>query len=97
MSRPLALVLGGGGARGLELKMASTAAHGVLVRRILLRDATPVPLWDFSRTNELIQQGYEIARQALSHWRPELLLQRQMSLGARLESKGYSAPAMERY
>ena len=48
-------------------------------------------------TIELIQQGYEIARQALSHWRPELLLQRQMSLGARLESKGYSAPAMERY
>ncbi len=81
--------------RQVELEMTSATAHGVPVRRILLCDATPVPLWDFSRTNELIQQGYEIARQAVAHWRPEHLLRRQMSLGARLESKGYAASARE--
>ena len=81
--------------RQVELEMTSAAAHGILVHRILLRDATPAPLWDFSRTNELIQQGYEIARQAIAHWRPEHLLRRQMSLGARLESKGYAASARE--
>jgi NTE family protein len=81
--------------RQVELEMTSAAEHGVPVRRIPLHDATPVPLWDFSRTNELIQQGYEIARQAISHWRPELLLRRQMWSGEKLESKGYAAPAME--
>jgi NTE family protein len=83
------------GQRQVELEMTSATAHGVPVRRILLRAATPVPLWDFSRTNELIRQGYEIARQAVAHWRPEHLLRRQMSLGVRLESKGYAAPARE--
>jgi len=75
--------------------MTSATAHGVSVRRILLCDATPTPLWDSSRTDELIQQGYEIARWAISHWRPELLLRRQMWSGEKLESKGYAAPAME--
>ena len=81
--------------RQVELEMTSAAAHGVPVRHILLCDATPVPLWDFSRTDELILQGYKITRQAIAHWRPELLLQRQMWSGEKLESKGYAAPAME--
>lgn len=50
----------------MELEMASAAARGVPVRRIPLRDETPVPIWDFSRTDELIARGYEIARQEMA-------------------------------
>jgi len=51
--------------RQVELEMASAAARGVPVRRIPLRGETPVPIWDFSRADELIARGYEIAHQEM--------------------------------
>jgi NTE family protein len=81
--------------RELALEMTSAAAYGILVRRIPLRVETPMPIYDFGHTDDLILRGYEITRQAMAHWRPEHLLRRQVRSGGKLESKGYAAPAME--
>ena len=71
--------------RQVELEMTSAAARGVPVRRIPLRDETPVPIWNFDRTDELILRGYEITRQAIAHWSSDRLLRRQTRSGEKAE------------
>lgn len=71
--------------RQVELEMTSAEARGILVRHVALRDETPVPIWDFSRTDKLIRRGYEITRQAIARWKSERLPVRQTRLGEKLE------------
>ena len=56
--------------RQIDLELALARAHGVSVRRIALRAESPVPIWDFTRSDELMAQGYEIARQQLGLVQP---------------------------
>ncbi len=52
----------------LEIKLAE--ARGVPVKHIILTSSPPVPLWDFRRSVELMDTGYQIARQAIATWQP---------------------------
>ncbi len=54
--------------RETDMELALAAARGVLVRHIRLRPVVPVPIWDFRRTEELMQTGYEIASTAIAGW-----------------------------
>ncbi|MGC8782201.1 MAG: patatin-like phospholipase family protein [Anaerolineae bacterium] len=47
--------------RQQEMELALAEARGVPVWRITLQGEQPVPIWDFSRTDELIARGYTIA------------------------------------
>jgi len=51
----------------LEMKLAE--ARGVHVRRLNLVGVPPVPLWDFSRSSELIERGYQLTHQAIASWK----------------------------
>jgi NTE family protein len=57
--------------RQLDLELALAAACEVHVQRIPLYNKQPVPLWDFRRTDDLISEGYEIARQEIARWQAE--------------------------
>lgn len=57
--------------RQTDLELALAAARGVLVHRIVLRGDVPIPVWDFSHTDELIERGYEIACRELARWPQE--------------------------
>jgi len=50
------------GKRQLHLEMEVAEARGVPVHRLLLRTDPPVQIWDFSHTEELIEKGYQIAK-----------------------------------
>lgn len=50
----------------LEIQLAE--ARDVTVHRILLTGETPVPLWDFRYSCELIERGYQLAREAIAAW-----------------------------
>lgn len=54
---------------GLELELA--AAHGIPVHHLNLVGETPVTTWDFTHTSELIERGYQIARQEMDGWEEE--------------------------
>ena len=54
--------------RETDMELALAAARGVPVRRIELRPALPVPIWDFSRTAELMETGYTLASAAIAAW-----------------------------
>lgn len=58
--------------RQLELELEFAKARGVQVRYIALTMQTPVAFWDFSHSVELMQEGYELARQAIAAWRAEV-------------------------
>ena len=47
----------------LELELAE--AHGIPVKHIVLNGDTPVPIWDFRASRELIERGYKLAYQAM--------------------------------
>ena len=49
--------------RDLELQIAQ--ARGIPVSHLKLTGRDPVPLWDFSRTDELISLGYEYTQKAI--------------------------------
>lgn len=51
--------------RHLTLELELAAARGVPIQYIGLTGSTSVPFWDFSRTPELIEEGYRIAQNAL--------------------------------
>ncbi len=57
--------------RQIDLELELARAHGVPVHRIALQAEKPVPIWDFSHTDELITQGYEITRREIALWRPK--------------------------
>src|SRR4030042_2119916 len=51
----------------LELQLAE--ARGIPLLYLGLTGILPVPIWDFSHTDELITQGYDIARRAIEDQR----------------------------
>lgn len=64
------------GQRQQELELALASARGIPVTHIPLQGNVCVPLWDFRYTDELISQGYQIARQHLEEPRAGLWLER---------------------
>lgn len=54
--------------RQLDLEMTLAEERGVPVHRLSLMAERPLPVWDFSRTEELIEQGYDIARREIAQW-----------------------------
>lgn len=57
--------------RQTQLEMDLAKARGVPVRRISLIGEKPVPLWDFRHSIELIERGYQLARQEIDSWQRE--------------------------
>jgi len=57
--------------RQLDLELALAAACEVQVQRIPLYNKQPVALWDFRHTDDLISEGYEIARREIARWQAE--------------------------
>lgn len=55
----------------VEMELALARAHGIPVRRISLQGEPPAPIWDFKRTTELIERGYDIACEEIATWRIE--------------------------
>lgn len=55
--------------RHLTLELELAAARGVPTQYIGLTGSTFVPFWDFSKTPDLIEEGYRIAHQALDQLR----------------------------
>jgi NTE family protein len=51
--------------RQLDLEMQLAEARGVPLLHIALTGESPVPLWDFQRSADLVSQGYMIARQVI--------------------------------
>lgn len=47
--------------RQQEMELALAETRGVPVWRIALQGKQPIPIWDFSHTDELIERGYAIA------------------------------------
>lgn len=56
--------------RQLELELAIASARKIPLRYIHLTSPTSVPLWDFSQTEALLQQGYEQAQREIASWKP---------------------------
>jgi NTE family protein len=55
--------------RQLDLEMELAEARGVPILYLELRGNTPVPIWDFQHTDDLITRGYEIARSVIEDQR----------------------------
>ena len=54
--------------RQIQLEMELAEARHVPVRRIQLITEDPVKIWDFTRSVELIECGYQLARQEMASW-----------------------------
>ncbi len=57
--------------RNMQLELALAAERGVPVRVIYLRGTEPLSIWDFTRSEALLERGYEIAQQAMAGWKQE--------------------------
>ena len=57
--------------RQVEMELAPAAARHIRVRRVHLKWKEPVPLWDFSRSADLIQHGYEVMKTEINTWQAE--------------------------
>jgi hypothetical protein len=57
--------------RQAELELALAAARRIPVRYLQLLAPEPVPIWDFKRSPELMNCGYELAWQAIPTWQVE--------------------------
>lgn len=57
--------------RQIQLEMELAEARGVMVRRISLTMGKPVSFWDFRHSAELVDHGYQIARQAIDSWQTQ--------------------------
>lgn len=55
--------------RQIDLELELAEARGVPFLYLDLMGKSPIPFWDFSHTDELIAQGYEITRQAIESQR----------------------------
>jgi NTE family protein len=56
--------------RQKELELALAEAHGVRVRLVHLQGQDPTPLWDFTRSAELIEIGYQQMWKEMDSWPP---------------------------
>jgi len=52
--------------RQLDLELELAEARGIPTLYLDLTSESPIPFWDFQHTDEMITQGYEIARQVIS-------------------------------
>ena len=59
--------------RQIDLELKIAAASKVTVRRMALYGESPVAIWNFQRTEELMRRGYEIACHEIDQWKPESL------------------------
>lgn len=59
------------GARQASLELELAEARGLPVKLINLIAGEQIPIWDFSRTEELIRCGYEITQREMQNWRPK--------------------------
>jgi NTE family protein len=59
--------------RHMEMELALAEARRVPVNYIDLKGDEPVPLWDFSHTDKLIDKGYETTVREIANWRAEEL------------------------
>jgi NTE family protein len=57
--------------RQVEMELALAAARHVRVRHVHLQWKDPVPVWDFSQTDDLIRHGYDVMRAEIKGWQPE--------------------------
>jgi NTE family protein len=57
--------------RQVEMELALAAARHVRVRHVHLQWKDPVPVWDFSRTADLIQHGYQVMKAEIQGWQPD--------------------------
>jgi NTE family protein len=55
----------------VAMQLALARAHHVPVRRISLQGEPPVPVWNFARTRELIERGYDVACREIQTWQIE--------------------------
>ncbi len=51
--------------RQLDLELQLAEARGIPILYLGLTGETPIPIWDFQHTDELVEQGYKIARHIL--------------------------------
>jgi NTE family protein len=51
--------------RQLDLELELAEARGIPLLYLGLTGKSPIPIWDFTHTDELISQGYEIARHVI--------------------------------
>lgn len=56
--------------REVEMEMKLAEARGIPVKHIMLTIDPPVPMWDFRRSVELMDHGYQLTRQAMETWLP---------------------------
>lgn len=57
--------------RQIELELRLAAAQHVPVHHLQLRSVAPIPLWDFTHADELIERGYVLTRRYLDEaWKP---------------------------
>lgn len=54
--------------RHADLELLLAAARGIWVHYIPLVSDRPIPYWDFQHTSELIDQGYQKAKQEMNTW-----------------------------
>jgi NTE family protein len=54
--------------RQVEMELALAESRSVPVRRIKLMGKEPIALWNFQYTEELIEQGYRIAKAEIEIW-----------------------------
>jgi len=54
--------------RQIELEMALAKEEGVPVCHVRLQPEEPVPVWDFSHTDDLMARGYAITQRTLAEW-----------------------------
>lgn len=57
------------GKRELDLELELAEARGIPILYLDLTGELPIPIWDFQHTDELIAQGYEIARNEIERQR----------------------------
>jgi hypothetical protein len=57
--------------RQVEMELALAAALRIRVRRVQLKWQDPIPLWDFTRSADLIQHGYQVMKAEIQSWQPE--------------------------
>ena len=57
--------------RQIDLELKIAAASKVTVRRMALNRESPLPIWNFQHSEELMRQGYEIALREIERWQPE--------------------------
>jgi len=55
--------------RQIELESSLASAQQVVVHKIHLQSQAPVPIWDFSHWDSLIDEGYDITVDEISKWR----------------------------